>query len=160
MTAPATAAEWTRASYQRRKDGGALVIIDLDAASVARPVELGWLVEARQRDRVVVSVAFAAFTRHALHGDGGLPRTPRHRRRLPRTWHTHGELFTDWEAHTDFGMTGVGWRAAQEGSTPQDADPSTIPQAVNYPVGHIASAPTSGHSHIWFCNSLTFPIFR
>ena len=61
-----TGAARMRRSRQRRKDGGALVTIDLDAASIARLIALGWLPENRQRDRGAVSVAFAAFAQHAL----------------------------------------------------------------------------------------------
>jgi len=62
----ATSTERMRQSRQRRKDGGVLVTIDLDAASVARLIALGWLREGWQRDRAAVSAAFAAFTGHVL----------------------------------------------------------------------------------------------
>ena len=59
----ATAAERTRASRQRRKDGGVLVSLDLSAAFVARLVTLGWLAEEQQADRAAVGAAVLAFTR-------------------------------------------------------------------------------------------------
>jgi hypothetical protein len=69
-----TGAERMRQSRQRRKDGGVLVTIDLDAASIARLIAFGWLPEDRQRDRGAVSAAFAAFVRHALGIGEGLAR--------------------------------------------------------------------------------------
>jgi len=72
----ATSTERMRQSRQRRKDGGVLVTIDLDAASVARLIALGWLREGRQRDRTAVSAAFAAFASHVLGGGEGLARPP------------------------------------------------------------------------------------
>jgi hypothetical protein len=63
------AAARTRASRQRRKAGGALATIDLDAASIARLIALGWLAAGQQRDRDAVSGALAAFVRHELMGD-------------------------------------------------------------------------------------------
>jgi hypothetical protein len=59
----ATAAERTRASRQRRKDGGVLVSIDLEAAFVGRLVTLGWLAEGQQADRAAVGAAVLAFAR-------------------------------------------------------------------------------------------------
>jgi hypothetical protein len=61
-----TATERMRQSRQRRKDGGVLVTIDLDAASLVRLIARGWLPEDRQRDCAAVSPALAAFVRHAL----------------------------------------------------------------------------------------------
>lgn len=55
-----------RQSRQCRTDGGALVTIDLDAASIARLIALGWLPKDRQRDRGAVPAAFAAFVRQGL----------------------------------------------------------------------------------------------
>ena len=66
-----------RQSRQRRKGGGVLVTIDLDAASITRLIALWWLPEERQRDRAAVSAAFAAFTEHVLGGGDGLARPPR-----------------------------------------------------------------------------------
>jgi hypothetical protein len=66
-----------RQSRRRRKDGGVLVTIDLDAASIARLIALGLLPEDRQRDRAAVSTAFAAFVRHALRIGESLADPPR-----------------------------------------------------------------------------------
>ena len=71
----ATSTGRMRQSRQRRKDGGVLVTIDLDAASVVRLIALGWLREGWQRDRPAVSAAFAAFASHVLGGQG-LARPP------------------------------------------------------------------------------------
>jgi hypothetical protein len=59
----ASAAERTRASRQRRKDGRVLVSIDLEAAFIAHLVALGWLAEDHQRDRAAVAAAVRAFIR-------------------------------------------------------------------------------------------------
>jgi hypothetical protein len=66
-----------RRSRQRRKNGGVLVTIDLEAASVARLIALRWLPDDRQRDRAAVSAAFVAFTEHVLGGGDGLAHPPR-----------------------------------------------------------------------------------
>jgi len=66
-----------RRSRQRRKDGGALVTIDLDAASIARLTALGWLPVDRHRDCGAISAAFVAFVRHGLGVGEWLARPPR-----------------------------------------------------------------------------------
>src|ERR1700692_1032270 len=72
-----TGAERMRRSRQCLKDGGVLVTIDLDAASIARLIALRWLPEDRKRDRAAVSAALAAFTMHVLGSGEGLARPPR-----------------------------------------------------------------------------------
>jgi hypothetical protein len=89
----ATSAERTRASRQRRKDGGVLVTIDLDAASIARLIALRWLPADRQRDRAAVSAAFAAFTRQGL-GVGGRLADPPPPLAAPEYQPTLGELLS------------------------------------------------------------------
>ncbi len=88
-----TAAERMRQSRQRRKDGGALVTIDLDAGSIARLIARRWLAEDRQRDRRAVSAAFATFARHAL-GIGEIPADPPRQLAAPEHQATFGELLS------------------------------------------------------------------
>ena len=49
-----TAADRMRQSRQRRKDGGGLAKIDLNAASIARLIALRRLLENRRRDRATL----------------------------------------------------------------------------------------------------------